>query len=77
MPCCCKTCRANKVFLHSDFECERHGIIGYIIGKKQAVLNIATRNPEPHRYIYRNEEVIDLDNERAVALYSLWDTQYE
>lgn len=75
-PCCCKTCRINKTTVHYVGGGQT-STFGYIIGKKKAVEEIVAMTPEPNRYIYHPDTIIDLSNGRAVALYTFFDTVYE
>lgn len=72
MPCYCKTCRVNKVFLHTDIDCKRHHSIGYIIGKKEAVQMIIEKNLDPTQYEYYTDPINDLADNRAVTLYTFF-----
>ena len=71
-PCYCKICRVNKVFLHTDMDCERHHVVGYIIGKKEAVEKIMEHPPDPHLYNFYTDPIITLTKGRAITLYTFF-----
>lgn len=76
IPCDCRTCIANKTFAHfyDDGKCST---FGYVIGKKQAVQKTFTLISEPNRYVYQTEPITELADDRAIFLYTLFDTKYK